>query len=105
LVKSTGYKGIPLGAQIDPNDFKALCLDVGLSQAILGLTLGEWLVNKEKAFTRIRLMGYVFRHKIIHCMKKYNHTRFMQLRHFLCMMWSGGRRLKVYFQNKSLYGN
>ncbi|MFA6262908.1 MAG: AAA family ATPase [Candidatus Babeliales bacterium] len=43
-------QGIPLGAQIDPNDFKALCLDVGLSQAILGLTLGEWLVNKEKAF-------------------------------------------------------
>ena len=43
-------QGIPLGAQIDSSDFKAMILDVGLSQTILGLTLGDWLVRKEQAF-------------------------------------------------------
>jgi len=43
-------QGVPLGAQADSSDFKAILLDVGLSQALLGLTLGDWLVHQEQAF-------------------------------------------------------
>ncbi len=35
----------PLGAQVDPEVFKVFCLDVALTQAQLGLRLGQWLVN------------------------------------------------------------
>jgi|GEM_PF-278835 uncharacterized protein len=46
----TAGQGIPLGAQKKLNDFKVILLDVGVSQAILGLQLGSWLLEPEVAF-------------------------------------------------------
>lgn len=46
----TAGNGIPLGAQKDLSDFKLILLDVGLSQALLGLQLDNWLLNAESAF-------------------------------------------------------
>ncbi len=43
-------QGIPLGAQKLLDDFKVILLDVGLSQAILGLQLGDWLLQPATAF-------------------------------------------------------
>lgn len=38
-------QGIPIGAQIDPQNYKVLFLDIGLAQAILGLDLAGWFLN------------------------------------------------------------
>lgn len=38
-------QGIPLGAQIDFDDYKIVPLDVGISQAIAGLDLAQWFLN------------------------------------------------------------
>lgn len=38
-------QGIPLGAHIDPLDYKAIFLDVGLTQAVLDLDLAGWFVH------------------------------------------------------------
>jgi hypothetical protein len=46
----TAGQGIPLGAQKHLNDFKVILLDVGLSQAILGLQPGSWLLQPATAF-------------------------------------------------------
>jgi Predicted ATPase (AAA+ superfamily) len=46
----TAAQGVPLGAQVDSSDFKAMLLDVGLSQSLLGLTFGDWLIHAEQAF-------------------------------------------------------
>lgn len=43
-------QGIPLGAQKLLDDFKVILLDVGLSQTILGLQLGDWLLQPATAF-------------------------------------------------------
>ncbi len=43
---STG-NGIPLGAQKDLRDFKVILVDIGLSQALLGLQLNNWILNAE----------------------------------------------------------
>jgi predicted AAA+ superfamily ATPase len=43
-------QGIPLGAQKLLDDFKVILLDVGLSQAILGLQPGDWLLQSATAF-------------------------------------------------------
>lgn len=43
-------QGIPLMAQIDPDCFKLLFLDVGLAQAALGNDLSSWLLSPETAF-------------------------------------------------------
>ncbi len=43
-------QGLPLGAQADLNSFKAIFLDVGLAQTILGLDLKEWFLNPSRAF-------------------------------------------------------
>ena len=42
--------GIPLGAQVDPHNFKVIFLDVALSQVILGLNLGNWIINPLEQF-------------------------------------------------------
>jgi predicted AAA+ superfamily ATPase len=42
--------GVPLGAQKNLSDFKVILVDIGLSQALLGLQLGDWILNKEAAF-------------------------------------------------------
>jgi hypothetical protein len=46
----TAGQGIPLGAQKRLDDFKVILLDVGLSQAILGLQLGDWLLQPTTTF-------------------------------------------------------
>lgn len=46
----TAGQGIPLGAQKLLDDFKVILLDVGLSQAILGLQPGSWLLQPATAF-------------------------------------------------------
>lgn len=43
-------QGIPLGAQADLTTFKLLFLDVGLSQFILDLKTGDWLLNPLEEF-------------------------------------------------------
>ncbi len=44
-VMYTAAQGIPLGAQADPNDFKILFLDVGLTQSILNYDLTQRFLN------------------------------------------------------------
>lgn len=46
----TAGQGVPLGAQKDPGDFKALFLDVGLTQSVLGLDISSWLTELEHTF-------------------------------------------------------
>jgi predicted AAA+ superfamily ATPase len=43
-------QGIPLGAQIDPLDYKVLFLDAGLAQALLDLDVTQWFLHPEKEF-------------------------------------------------------
>ena len=42
--------GIPLGAVVDHKRYKLLFLDVGLTQAMMGLDTHEWLLNPSKSF-------------------------------------------------------
>ncbi len=49
IYQSNG-QGIPLGATTDQEHFKIIFLDVGLSQALLDLNLGDWFLNSETAF-------------------------------------------------------
>jgi len=43
-------QGMPLGAQVDPLDYKTLFLDVGLAQTALGLDTAGWLLHPEQEF-------------------------------------------------------
>lgn len=38
-------QGVPLGAQIHDDKFKIIFLDIGLSQALLGLDFSDWFLN------------------------------------------------------------
>ncbi len=49
ILKSSG-QGIPLGAQVRPDDFKLIFFDVGLSQALLGLDITNWFIDNFKCF-------------------------------------------------------
>lgn len=40
--------GIPLGAEVNLERFKTIFLDVGISQALLGLDLNAWFLNPDK---------------------------------------------------------
>lgn len=40
--------GIPLGAEVNLDWFKTIILDVGISQAFLGLDLASWFLNRDK---------------------------------------------------------
>ena len=42
--------GIPLGAEVDYDTYKITALDVGLTQAILGLDLQDWFLDPSNAF-------------------------------------------------------
>lgn len=44
-VYASAGQGIPLGAQIDPLDYKVLFLDVALAQVMLGLQNAGWYIN------------------------------------------------------------
>lgn len=43
-------QGIPLGAQIDPLDYKVIFLDTGLAQALLDLDIAQWFLRPENEF-------------------------------------------------------
>lgn len=49
VIHSSG-NGIPLGANIDPECYKIIFLDIALSQAILGLDLESWFLNPMQQF-------------------------------------------------------
>lgn len=49
VIRSAG-NGIPLGAEVDPDDFKINFLDVGLTQTILGQQLKSWFLDPEQTF-------------------------------------------------------
>jgi predicted AAA+ superfamily ATPase len=44
-VYDSAGQGIPLGAQIDPLDYKVIFLDVALSQVMLGLQMAGWYID------------------------------------------------------------
>ena len=48
-VTHTPANGLPLGGEANPNRFKVIFLDIGLSQAILGLDLAEWILQPKAA--------------------------------------------------------
>ncbi|MBN1307531.1 MAG: ATP-binding protein [Chitinispirillaceae bacterium] len=48
-IHHTSARGIPLGAQIDERKFKAILLDTGIHQRLLGLELGEYLSQNRTA--------------------------------------------------------
>lgn len=43
-------QGLPIGAQTDLEKFKVIFLDVGLTQAILGLNFSDWLLNTKNSY-------------------------------------------------------
>ena len=48
---NTSAQGIPLGAQADVEFYKAILMDVAISQKILGLETGSWIVQPLQVFT------------------------------------------------------
>lgn len=49
-VYDTAAQGLPLGAQIDPDAFKIIFIDVALAQAVLGLDITEWLLSTDQSW-------------------------------------------------------
>lgn len=49
-VLHTGAHGIPIGAESNPEKFKLIFIDVGLTQSLLGLDLADWFVQPEIEF-------------------------------------------------------
>lgn len=47
ITHSSG-NGLPLGAEVNLEKFKIILLDVGITQAILGLDLSNWFLNPDK---------------------------------------------------------
>lgn len=47
-ITHTAGHGVPLGAEVNLDRFKTIFIDVGLSQAILGLDLAAWFLNPDK---------------------------------------------------------
>lgn len=46
----TAGHGMPLGAQVEVQDYRAILLDVGLAQSVLGLDLAGWFLNAPQEF-------------------------------------------------------
>ncbi len=46
----TGAHGLPLGAEVNLDQFKTIFLDIGLAQSLLGLDLKTWFLNPNEAF-------------------------------------------------------
>ncbi|HRZ78670.1 MAG TPA: AAA family ATPase [bacterium] len=44
-IRHSSSNGVPLGAECNDSIFKTILIDVGLSQAILGLSDGEWILD------------------------------------------------------------
>lgn len=53
-------QGIPLGAQVDRETFKLIFIDVGLTQFILDLKAGDWLLNPLDEFVNKGMLGESF---------------------------------------------
>jgi predicted AAA+ superfamily ATPase len=49
IYQSSG-QGIPIGATANYDKYKLMLLDVGLTQALLGLDLADWFLNKKTVF-------------------------------------------------------
>jgi predicted AAA+ superfamily ATPase len=49
-VTHSSAQGVPIGAQANYDKHKIIFLDVGLSQALLGLNLADWFLNPDSAF-------------------------------------------------------
>ncbi len=47
----TAAQGIPLGAEVDLDCYKAMLMDVAISQKVLGLETGSWILQPLEAFT------------------------------------------------------
>lgn len=50
MVKCSAGNGVPLGAEINPDKFKAIFLDVALAQTVLGLNTKEWILDADETF-------------------------------------------------------
>jgi len=48
---NTAGNGIPLGAEVDLGFYKVMLMDVAISQKILGLDAGSWILQPLQAFT------------------------------------------------------
>lgn len=59
ITHSAGH-GIPLGAEVNLDRFKTIFLDVGISQAILGLDLPAWFLNPDKDLVNRGTMAEAF---------------------------------------------
>lgn len=53
-------QGLPLGAQIDPDKFKVIFLDVALTQTLLGLDLADWFIEPEKTLINKGMLTEAF---------------------------------------------
>lgn len=49
-VFSSAAQGIPLGGQINPDEFKVIFIDIALNQAVLGIDNTPWLYNPMEAY-------------------------------------------------------
>jgi predicted AAA+ superfamily ATPase len=56
----TSANGLPLGGEANPNRFKAIFLDIGLAQAILGLDLAEWVLKPEASIVNRGALAEAF---------------------------------------------
>ena len=53
-------QGIPLGAQANAEKFKLIFLDVALTQASLGFTSSDWILNSERSFINKGMIAEAF---------------------------------------------
>ncbi len=49
IVNHSASNGVPLGAEVNPRLFKVLLLDVALTQTLLGIDLGKWILDASSA--------------------------------------------------------
>jgi len=73
-VSHSSSNGVPLGAECNDSIFKAIFIDVGLAQAILGLSDGEWILDVKnsvvnrgeivEAFVGTEILAYSDPHRI-----------------------------------------
>lgn len=59
-VMHSDAQGIPLGAQADRDSFKLIFIDIGLSQFILDLKTGDWLLSPLEEFVNKGMLGESF---------------------------------------------
>ena len=59
-VFQTSGQGIPLGADANPEAFKAIFIDVALTQALLGLTAEQWILDPARAFVNKGALSEAF---------------------------------------------